>query len=407
MSDDSDVALLPTGLSDRLPPDAEFEVRTVERLLASFAQHGYERVKPPLIEFEESLLSGNGAAMSASTFRLMDPISQRMMALRPDLTLQVARIAATRLRNAPRPLRLSYAGQVLRVKGTQLRPERQFGQVGVELVGSSSPDADAEVILMGIEALADIGVENLSVDLGLPTLVPAVSAQLGLDDSASARLRDALDRKDAAAVGAMGRQLGKDAAAMLVAMLDAAGPAEKALQRLERLDLPAEAAGERDILAQVTDLVRAGAPQLKLTIDPVENRGFEYHTGVTFTFFALDVRGELGCGGRYAAGNGGAAQEPATGLSLFMDSVSRSLPTPPPARRIYLPAGTPAKEGSRLHGEGWVTVAGLGHATGATSATDATDATDAADAVAEAARMRCGHAFVDGTIREAAPDKAD
>lgn len=398
MSVDSDVALLPTGLSDRLPPDAEFEARTVERLLASFARHGYGRVKPPLIEFEESLLSGNGAAMSTSTFRLMDPISQRMMALRPDLTLQVARIAATRLRNAPRPLRLSYAGQVLRVKGTQLRPERQFGQVGVELVGSSAPDADAEVILMGIEALADIGVENLSVDLGLPTLVPAVSTELGLDESASARLRDALDRKDAAAVGAMGRQLGEDAAAMLVAMLDAAGPAEKALRRLERLDLPAEAAGERDILARVADLVRAAAPQLKLTIDPVENRGFEYHTGVTFTFFALDVRGELGCGGRYAAGNGGAGPEPATGLSLFMDSVSRSLPTPPSVRRIYLPAGTAAKEGSRLRGEGWVTVAGLGHATGATSATDA---------VTEAARMRCGHAFVDGTIREAATDKAD
>lgn len=395
MSDNSDMALLPTGLSDRLPPDAELEVRTVERLMASFASHGFERVKPPLIEFEESLLSGNGAAMAASTFRLMDPISQRMMALRPDLTPQVARIATTRLRNAPRPLRLSYAGQILRVKGTQLRPERQFGQVGVELVGSPAPDADAEVILMGIEALADIGVENLSVDLGLPTLVRAVSAELGLDDAASARLRDALDRKDAAAVGAMGRHLGKDAAAMLAAMLNAAGPAGKALESLDRLNLPVEAAGERDTLARVADLVRAGAPQLKLTIDPVENRGFEYHSGVTFTFFALNVRGELGCGGRYTAGNGGAGREPATGLSLFMDTVLRSLSPPPPARRIYLTAGTPAQEGNRLRGEGWVTIAGLGNAT------------DATDALAEAARLRCSHALVDGTVREAAPDKAD
>jgi len=363
--------------------------------MASFASNGYERVKPPLIEFEESLLSGNGAAMAASTFRLMDPISQRMMALRPDLTLQVARIAATRLRNAPRPLRLSYAGQILRVKGTQLRPERQFGQVGVELVGSLAPDADAEVILMGIEALGAIGVKNLSVDLGLPTLVPAVSTELGLDDSASARLRDALDRKDAAAVGAMGRQLGKDAAATLAAMLNAAGPAEKGLESLGRLNLPAEASGERDTLARVADLVRAGAPQVKLTIDPVENRGFEYHSGVTFTFFALNVRGELGCGGRYAAGNDRAGQEPATGLSLFMDTVLRSLPPPTAAPRVYLPAGTPVQEARNLHGEGWVTVSGLG------------DATDATDPLTEAARLRCGHALVDGTVREAAPSKAD
>jgi ATP phosphoribosyltransferase regulatory subunit len=392
MSENFEMALLPTGLSDRLPPDAEFEVRTVERLMASFAQHGYERVKPPLIEFEESLLAGNGAAMAASTFRLMDPISQRMMALRPDLTLQVARIAATRLRNFPRPLRLSYAGQILRVKGTQLRPERQFGQVGMELVGSSSPDADAEVILMGFEALAEIGVENLSVDLGLPTLVPAVCAEFGLDDAASARLRDALDRKDAAAVGALGQQLGKDAAAMLAAMLNAAGPAEKALDSLNRLDLPAEAAGECDTLARVADLVHAGAPGLELTIDPVENRGFEYHTGVTFTFFALNVRGELGCGGRYAAGNSGAGPEPATGLSLFMDTVLRSLPAAAPDRRIYLPASAPADEGSRLRGKGWITVAGLAHT---------------ADALADAARMRCSHALIDGTVREAARDKVD
>ena len=395
MSDNSDMALLPTGLSDRLPPDAEFEVRTVERLMALFASRGYDRVKPPLIEFEESLLAGNGAAMAASTFRLMDPISQRMMALRPDLTLQVARIAATRLRNVRRPLRLSYAGQILRVKGTQLRPERQFGQVGVELVGSSAPDADTEVILMGFEALADIGVENLSVDPGLPTLIPAVSTELGLDNGASARLRDALDRKDGAAVGAMGRQLGTDASALLAAMLNAAGPAEKALESLNRLDLPAEAAGEFNILSRVVGLLRDGAPELKLTIDPVENRGFEYHTGVTFTFFAANVRGELGCGGRYAAGNGGGGQEPATGMSLFMDTVLRSLPPPPPTRRIYLPAGTPSEAGSRLRGEGWVTISGLG------------GAADATDAVAEAARMGCGHALVDGTVREAAPAKAD
>src|SRR5690606_35936945 len=106
-----------------------------------------ERVKPPLIEFEDGLLSGPGAAVAADTFRLMDPVSQRMMAIRADMTLQVARIAATRLRNQPRPLRLSYAGQVLRVAGTQLRPERQFGQAGVELIGAACPAADAEVAL--------------------------------------------------------------------------------------------------------------------------------------------------------------------------------------------------------------------------------------------------------------------
>ncbi|HKF59930.1 MAG TPA: ATP phosphoribosyltransferase regulatory subunit, partial [Dongiaceae bacterium] len=120
-------SLLPAGLQDVLPPEAAHEAAVVERLMGVFASNAYERVKPPLVEFEESLLSGPGAAMSTWSFRLMDPVSQRMMALRADMTLQVARIAATRLARQARPLRLSYAGQVLRVRGSDLRPERQFG----------------------------------------------------------------------------------------------------------------------------------------------------------------------------------------------------------------------------------------------------------------------------------------
>src|SRR5919204_1338620 len=97
-------ALLPLGLRDLLPPDAANEAEVVARLMAVLASHGYERVKPPLVEFEDNLLSGAGAAMAKETFRLMDPISQRMIGVRADMTPQVARIATTRLKKAPRPL---------------------------------------------------------------------------------------------------------------------------------------------------------------------------------------------------------------------------------------------------------------------------------------------------------------
>src|SRR5690606_2076900 len=113
MTDANSTALLPPGMRDILPPDGAHAADIVERLRASFARWGYRWVKPPLIEYETSLLNGAGAAMSSETFRLMDPVSQRMMGLRADITLQVARIAATRLRNEPRPLRLSYYGDVL------------------------------------------------------------------------------------------------------------------------------------------------------------------------------------------------------------------------------------------------------------------------------------------------------
>jgi ATP phosphoribosyltransferase regulatory subunit len=135
--------LLPAGLVDLLPPEAEREAALVEALMAGFGAHGYERVKPPLLEFEDSLLAGSGAAVADQTFRLMDPVSQRMMGLRADTTPQVARIAASRLGLQKRPLRLCYAVEALRVRGTQLAPARQLTQAGVELVGSDSAAADA------------------------------------------------------------------------------------------------------------------------------------------------------------------------------------------------------------------------------------------------------------------------
>jgi len=370
MTDHPNRALLPAGLRDILPPFAAHEAEVVSRLMAVFDGFGYERVKPPLIEFEDSLLSGDGHAMAKHTFRVMDPGTQRMMGVRADMTLQVARIATTRLVHAPRPLRLSYAGQVLRVKGTQLRPERQFGQAGIELIGAASAQADAEVILLSVRALRELGLPDVTVDLTLPTLVPLVLQ--GLDGAAT--LRDALDHKDAATVAAAGGS----AARILGALIESVGPADRALARLAALDLPAAAAAERDRLAEVVGLIRAEAPWLSLTVDPVETRGFEYHAGVAFTIFARHGLDELGRGGRYLAHG-----EPATGATLFMDSVLDVVPGPVAPRKVYLPKGTDSLVGEQLRAAGLITIAGLD---------------EPADNKVEARRLGCGHLVVAGVV---------
>ncbi|MEO3428909.1 ATP phosphoribosyltransferase regulatory subunit [Pelagibius sp. CAU 1746] len=381
MTDHAEKGLLPAGLEDVLPPHAAHESAVVERLIAAFQAQGYDRVKPPLLEFEEALLTGAGAALAGQTFRLMDPVSQRMMGLRADMTPQVARIATTRLKNAPRPLRLCYGGQVLQVRGSQLRPERQFAQAGVELIGATDATGDAEVVALAIEALTALGVEGLSVDLNLPPLVGALAQDLGLGAEQVAELRLALDRKDAAAV----TDLAAGHAGLFQELLRAAGPADKALAALEKLALPAAAAGEVKHLVEVVALIRAAAPQARLTVDPVEHRGFEYQTGISFILFAKGVRGELGRGGRYEASGPNGERESSTGFTLFMDTVLRALPAPAPIRRIYLPLGTPAAEGRRLRAEGWITLAGLAAA---------------ADPAAEARRLGCGFVLRDGEISE-------
>lgn len=333
---DRQSALLPDGLRDVLPPQAAHETAVVAGLMRVFESYGYDQVEPPMVEFEESLLRGAGAATAPETFRLMDPVSQRMMGVRADMTVQVARIASTRLANSPRPLRLCYAGQTLRVRGGQLRPERQVTQAGCELIGCAAPDADAEAIVLAAEALRAVGIEDLSVDISMPTVVRSVCAQLldgeFLDAAGVETARAALDRKDAAAVAALGGR----AAELLGGLLASVGSAERALDGLRALKLDGAAATERERLDGVLALVRAAMPGLDVTIDPVEHRGFEYQTGLSFTLFARRARGELGRGGRYETGVDG---EGATGFSLYLDSVLRGLPDAVSQPRVYLVHG--------------------------------------------------------------------
>jgi ATP phosphoribosyltransferase regulatory subunit len=367
-------ALLPAGLRDLLPPEAEIEARSIEAMMECFAAHGYQRVRPPLVEFEQSLLAGSGAAVSEQTFRLMDPDSQRMLGLRADTTPQVARLASTRLGRAPRPLRLSYAEHCLRVRGSQLAPDRQISQAGIELIGSDAPEADAEIVLAGAEALAVLGLTEVSFDLALPTMAAMLLDSVDLTAERRAGLAHALDRKDAAAVTALGGPI----AETLTRLLLAAGEATPALAAFDAVALPPEARTLADRLAAIVSAIRARAPALRLTIDPLEFRGFRYHTGPSVTVYALGFQQELGRGGRYMSGE----REPATGLTLFPDAILEAARTPALRPRLYLPAGTVPALAARYRAEGFATIAALGD--------------EPLDIEAEARRLLCTHVLKDG-----------
>ena len=366
-------ALLPAGLRDLLPPDAQTEAASVEALMAVFASHGYARVKPPLMEFEDNLLAGAGAATADQTFRIMDPDSHRMMALRADITPQVARIAATRLASAPRPLRLSYAGQCIGVRG-QRDADRQVPQAGIELIGADNAAADAEAMLVAAEALGAIGLSRLSLDLTLPTLAPALLDEAGIGGQRRSALARALDRKDAAGLAEHGGSLSP----MLTTLLLAAGPAPAALAALAAVTLPEPVRALAQRLAEVAALLQAQAPRLRLTIDPLEFRGFRYHTGVAVTVFAPGRHEELGRGGRYSSSDG----EPATGVTLFADAVLRAAPSPAERLSIFVPTGTDPSIARALRGR-FATVAGL----------------RACDARLEAVRLGCTHFLDNGVPR--------
>ncbi|MDD2877404.1 MAG: ATP phosphoribosyltransferase regulatory subunit [Acidiphilium sp.] len=362
-------ALLPAGFTDLLPPDAEAEARLTETLTGCFAAHGYQRVKPPLVEFESTLFAGSGGAVAEQTFRFMDPESQRMMGVRADTTPQIARIATTRLATAPRPLRLAYAGQCLLVRGSHLAPERQVAQAGIELIGPDLPEADAEIVTVAAAALAAAGVASISVDLTMPPLIPAL---LGNTRHRAALIR-ALDRKDAAEIS----DLGGDLAATLRALLEAAGPADSGLAALAAIPLPDNVRPLAERLAATVSAIHHLAPDLRLTIDPVEFRGYRYHTGVAVTIFAPGRQAELGRGGRYLCDNG----ESATGITLYPDTILAVAPHSASAPRVFLPHGTAPAVAQTCRADRFATITGL-H--------------PVADDRAEALRLHCTHLWHDG-----------
>jgi len=344
--------LLPEGLRDRLPPQAEAAATLMRGLLDHVASHGYERVQPPLVEYEEGLAGRLGGASRQELLRFVDPVSQRTLALRSDITGQVGRIAATRLAHYARPLRLGYGGPVLRVKGSQLRPEREALQMGAELIGSDSVAAVGEVLAIAVEALIAAGLTGLTIDITLPAFVAGLTVAWPVDDLDA--VLALLDGKDVAGLRAAGAERYEP-------LIAAAGEARPALAALAALELsPALRAQLSDAAVVIAKLGDAHA----VTLDPTERHGFEYQRWIGFSFFADAVRGEVGRGGAYTVMHPDGHSEPAVGFSLYVDGLVDAGLGVVPARRVLLPLGT-AAAGAALRAEGWATVAALDAATDA------------------------------------------
>ncbi|WP_419807458.1 ATP phosphoribosyltransferase regulatory subunit [Sphingomonas sp.] len=340
--------LLPSGFVDRLPPHADAAAAVEARVLGVAASYGYERADPPLAEFADALGARLKAGGLRDAVRFVDPVSQRTLAIRPDLTAQVARIAATRMGHHPRPVRLSYAGSVLRLSAPALVPARERRQIGCELVGLDTVAAATEIVSVAAEALQATGAQGLSIDLTLPDLVDTLAAgPLPVAAEQVAALRDRLDAKDAGAVAAI--------APAYLPLIEAAGPFGRALERLRAFDSGGVLASRLDGLSALAAALDGRAA---LTLDPTERHGFEYQSWFGFSLFVAGASAEVGRGGTYTLLHENGQEEVATGFSLFLDALAATAPAPT-RRRLFLPLGTPSQDGARLRSEGWVTVAAL------------------------------------------------
>ena len=337
--------LLPEGIDELLPEQAGLLESLRRNLLDQCATWGYRYVIPPLVEFTDSLLVGLGADLDLVTCKFTDQMSGRMLGVRADITPQAARIDAHSLGDEG-TTRLCYAGSTLQAVPQAIGVGRSPIQLGAELFGSASIDADAEVITLLLSLLESAGVEAaITLDIGHIGIYDALFSETTLAPDVERQVFDALQRKSAPDIARLVEGLAPEVATKLQQLAALHGSPE-VLDRARTIFADeAVVQSALDDLEKVMNTVRSRFPGVSLYVDLTELRGFRYHTGLVFAVY-LEGRGSaVAKGGRYD--NIGAVfgrDRPATGFAIdlkaLVENASRAESEAPP---IIAPRGEDPK----------------------------------------------------------------
>jgi ATP phosphoribosyltransferase regulatory subunit len=330
----------PLGLNDLFGAQAAAYAALERDLIEQFERWGYGRVVLPTIGYDETLSTQASQQMREQLYRFFDR-DGRALALRPDMTVPVARLVGTTLYDQPLPLRLFYAGQVFRYAQPQAGQRREFTQMGIELVGAASPEADAEVIAVAMEALRTLGVETFQINLGQVDFIKGILNGMALSAEALFELEQAINRKSSVEIERVLRQLeiGGEAAEAIQALPGLCGDVS-IIGRARQLTISPSAHRALDHLARVYELLALDGYSEHLILDLGEVRSMDYYTGISFHGYVAGLGFHVLSGGRYdrLIGHFG-PDRPAVGFAM---SIERSLlvarPSTPRGPDLVVPA---------------------------------------------------------------------
>ena len=337
--------LLPDGVKEVLPPQAR-QVETARRqVLDMYNTWGYDLVMTPMIEHLDSLLSGVGRDLDLNTFKVTDQLTGRMLGIRADITQQVARIDAHRLKNDG-PNRLCYCSTVLHTLPANPLASRNPLQVGAELFGHSGVASDVEIISLMLETLHTLGVnKELSIDLGHVGIYRGLMAYADLSSAQESEYFELLQRKDMPEIERFlaGADIAADKAEMLAKLPSLHGGVEVLAAARDSLAAVGEAiAPALDYLQQVSEQIAQRYPQVDQYFDLSELRGYNYHTGIVFGAYTPSFGQAIAKGGRYdEVGRDFGRARPATGFSADLKTlVELAVQQAQPQDAVLAPAGS-------------------------------------------------------------------
>jgi ATP phosphoribosyltransferase regulatory subunit len=311
---------LPPGTRDVLPPEWAWREHLKAKVAAQFSSWGYQGVELPALEYQDQ-----AHPQDARSFKLIDG-SGEVLALRSEFTTAVQRLVQLRFPGGPFPLRLQYGGRLwLRAQASELGRLREFTQLGAELVGIDTPQADAELLALSHSTLEAVGV-RAQLEVGHPGFLDALLEDAGLPGALRVQLHDVLDRKSGPDLSALirARSLSSELERTLNAVNELYGGPE-VLLAARRLPLGTRAAAALTHLEQVAGLF---GPE-RLLFDLGMSRRYQYYSGFTFRAYAEGSPRQILGGGRYQSPGGLSGAGFALGLERLTEVAARHLPEEP------------------------------------------------------------------------------
>lgn len=337
------------GFTDWLPGASERRRAIADAFLDTFRSWGYGLVGTPLVEPVDTVAAGVDSRRQAQLFRFMDSDGS-LLALVGERTVSVARVVATQLHRGPFPLRLCYAGSVLRNRPLLGGRRRETMQAGCELIGHRGLEADAECVAVAAAAVDRAGLTDVQIDVGHADFIPGLLAGAGIEEATQHLLLDALSSRDLVAVEAAldGTPMGEAERELLLSfptLRGGPGMLETAGERL----VPGRARAALEELATLWDLLVEHGLQGRIHLDLGAVPDWGYYTGPIFELFSGELGFPIGTGGRYDSllGRLGAPM-PATGFVLHVDrctdvALAGRPASPPPVVMVTHGAGARAQ----------------------------------------------------------------
>ncbi len=302
MKDPSSISL-PRGVRDILPEEAERIYSVENTIIDVFHRQGFKRVITPLVEYVDVLSRGLDERLKEKLFKFIDPLTGRVVAIRPDITPQIARIVATKMRTEGLPLKLYYNENIFRNSNSDDSSPVELLQIGAEYISDEAlPEIDAQMITMAMEILERLGIEEFRIDIGEMGFVKAIMASLDVPQATLELIKDAIAKKDSGTLkeitGEHRDTIGEEREALLLSLTELYGDTTVVDRALECV----KDEGLREHLLyvkKVVDIVGSKGFADKITIDLGEVRGFAYYTGIIFECFCGRMGSPVLSGGRY------------------------------------------------------------------------------------------------------------